>query len=137
FKSGDHEVGGYCIGRNYEKEKYYLFSKDGKEVLTFSNPFRKKVPNQFYTQMDETVSESEMAGAQLSYELASFSNVVTVPAKCIKSETNQFSGEVKQFVWKIENGEPVKEFVTVYEPAVAMEKMMILKGVSEGDIILE
>ncbi|MCR5283285.1 MAG: hypothetical protein K6E18_07930 [Lachnospiraceae bacterium] len=132
------EFTGKCIAVNPgEKGKYYLFTKDGKEVITYSAPFKKNAWNQFYMEMDEQVEELWLAKSKLEYEAEHFDHVVAIPASGVYKETNKLSSNVKEYVWKLVDGKPVKEYVTTYETPRAKEYALILRGVSEGDIVLK
>ncbi|MCR4690494.1 MAG: efflux RND transporter periplasmic adaptor subunit [Lachnospiraceae bacterium] len=133
----DKQVTGKCIAKNPWEERYYLFTRDGKQAVTNSKPYPKSPIDQFYVELDEKIDEEMLSGATLLYNRASFPGAVIVPARSVHSEVNMFSGEEKFFVWKLIGNEPVKEFITLYQTDAATEYMMVLRGVSLGDIILE
>ncbi len=132
------EFKGKVIAKNPgNKGKYYLFTRDGKEVITMSGSYKKNTDNQFYMEMDEKIEELWLAKSKLEYEAEHFEHVVAIPASSVYLETNKLSSNVKEYVWKLIDGKPVKEYVTTYETPRAKEYTLILRGVSEGDIVLK
>ena len=61
----------------------------------------------------------------------------TVDGVKVKVEVAQLSGNEKYYVWKVIDGEIVKEYVDVYHPEAATKVKYILNGVEAGDTILK
>jgi hypothetical protein len=58
----------------------------------------------------------------------------------VKVETNQLSADNsddKYYVWKIEDGEIVKEYVEIYPSSSATGSTYILNGIEPGDKVLK
>ena len=55
----------------------------------------------------------------------------------MKTEVSKLSNDEKYYVWKIEDGEVVKEYVDVYKPHSPTSKKYILNGVEPGDTVLK
>ena len=128
---------GTCIGLNGSKDKFYLFSDDGKPRITQSTPFNKAVVYQFYLEMDDELSETDIMQTELSFYSCDIRDVVVIPAASLKVEVAQLSGNEKYYVWKVIDGEIVKEYVDVYHPEAATKVKYILNGVEAGDTILK
>ena len=62
--------------------------------------------------------------------------VITLPRSAVKTETDRISKVEKNYVWKLEDKEIVKEYVTLYESAVSAEKACVINGIKPGDQIL-
>ncbi|MCR5417841.1 MAG: biotin/lipoyl-binding protein [Lachnospiraceae bacterium] len=134
----EREFKGHCIGANPGDSKNYLFTKDGEAMITTSNAFAGRITNQFYVEMDEIIDENWMFKAQLQYEAEHYPLAVCVPASSIHEEYNMISSrDPKKFVWKVVDGTPVKEYVEILETERAKSSVMILRGVTEGDLVLQ
>jgi len=128
---------GTCIGQNGIKDKFFLFTDDGKPRITQSTPFNKAVVYQFYLEMDGEISETDIMQTELSFYCCDIRDVVVIPASSLKVEIAQLSGNEKYYVWKVIDGEIVKEYVDVYHPEAASSVKYILNGVEDGDIVLK
>ena len=135
--SGDKTWNGTCVGRNGDSERYMLFTKDGKQYATWSRPFDRNQDYQMYFKLDKEISEEERTGSELSYDGVKMEGVVTLPKSAVKTETDRVSKATKYFVWKMENEEMVKEFITPYEVDASAETIYVLNGVKPGDQILD
>ena len=74
---------------------------------------------------------------ELSFYSCDIRDVVVIPAASLKVEVAQLSGNEKYYVWKVIDGEIVKEYVDVYHPEAATKVKYILNGVEAGDTILK
>ncbi len=127
---------GNVIGINGSLDRFILFTKDEKQYATYSKPFEKGGKLRFYARTNETLSDNDVKGAQLIYDGFGISNVVTVPVKSVHTEKNQLDGTQKRYVWKIENGEVVKEYIQIYETDAPVTQYYVISGLEEKDIIV-
>ena len=128
------EYKGKSIGQNGNPEKYYLFTRDGKEHLTHSEKYTEGVTETFFAEFDGLKLDGDVKG-EVFYKGASFENVVTVPTKAVYSETNSVTGESKNYVWKVTEFGLSKQFVLVYQPGTQNSVRLIMDGISAGDKI--
>ena len=137
LKQKDKTWTGTCIGLNGNLSRHILLTKDGRPCATYSSPFAKNVVYQYYVEMDSKVTEQDLTEAKIYFNGCSIRNVVLVPGTSVKTETSKLSNNEKYYVWKIENGEVVKEYVDVYNPHAPTSKKYILSGVEPGDTVLK
>ena len=131
---------GKCIGINGDKNRYCLFTRDDKTYSTFSAPFTKNVQYQFCIEMEDDITEADIKEAEMEFYGTEMHKVVTVPSVAVKVETNQLSADNsddKYYVWKIEDGEIVKEYVEIYPSSSATGSTYILNGIEPGDKVLK
>ena len=128
---------GTCIGLNGNKSRYMLLTKDGRPCATYSAPFAKNVVYQYYVEMDSKVTEQDLTDSKMYFNGCTVRDVVLVPGTSVKTETSKLSNDEKYYVWKIEDGEVVKEYVDVYHPHAPTSKKYILNGVEPGDTVLK
>ena len=131
---------GKCIGINPGDGRYCLFSRNGKAYSTYSKPFSKNVQYQFYIEMEDEITKDSINEASVEYHGTEIKKVITVPAISIKVESNQLSADNsddKYYVWKIEDGEIVKEYVEIYKAQTPGASTYVLNGLKAGDKILK
>ena len=134
----DKTITGHCIGINGNSKRYMLFTRNGKEYTTYSSPFAKGVDIQYFLEMDSEVGELDMKDAVVKFNGRCNKNVVVVPSIAVHTEVNQLdSTEEKNYVWKLENGNVVKEYVTIYKSKAATGSVYIIDGVEPGDQVLK
>ena len=63
-------------------------------------------------------------------------NSVAIPRGAIHLETDKLSGNEKYFVWKVKNGQIVKEFVVPLDSDNIGKEVLVLNGINVGDVIL-
>lgn len=80
---------------------------------------------------DEEFSNVILDDYTADIETLRIEDVIIVPASFVQSEIN-FEGVESYFVWKLEDGKYVKEFVVRQDGA---NSYLILQGLSEGDIL--
>jgi hypothetical protein len=114
-----------------------LFTRNGKPCVTYSAPYPGGVEFQFYTEMDSKVSSLDLEKAELEFNGKEMRNVVMVPSHGVCSEVNAITLEESNYVWKMENGVPVKEYVSIYSSGAATKMTYVIDGLEPGDIILK
>ncbi len=131
-----------CIGKNGYSDKKYLFTNDGRQYVTYSEPYKSGNEEQFFIKTNEELSKALTDAKSISCEFSSIclDNVITVPAKAVYLETNKTENTDKEkkgklyYVWKLEDGMIVKEYVKVMD-GTGDEKIVVY-GIEEGDLIL-
>ena len=137
FKNKDNVWTGRCIGVNGEAERYNLFTRNGKQYVTYSAPYGRNVEFQMYFEMDKDIDDAAFENTEMTYDSFFAKGVVVIPSVSVKTEVSEISGIEKKFVWKQENGELVKEYVTIHKTDVSNGKAYIISGVEAGDKILK
>ncbi len=128
---------GECLGLNGSSDRYILFTRDGKPHSTFSSPFYKHVDYQFYLRIDDEISEEDLEGAKIKFNGKEMKQVIVVPGTSVKTEYDKMAQKDRYYVWKVENGEIVKEYVTIHETVAPTGKVYVLDGVNVGDKLLK
>ena len=63
-------------------------------------------------------------------------DVIAVPSDFVKTETDAVNTEkVWSYVWRIVDGELVKQYVSVDDALSGKQQTVILSGLKEGDIL--
>ena len=133
----EHSWDGKCLGINGSEERFILFTQGEQEYSTYSKPFFKGVEFQFDFRIEDEISKDDLEGAKVRFYGKDMRQVVVVPSPCVRTEYDQLAQKDLYYVWKIENGEIVKEYVTIYETTVATGTTYIMDGVEVGDKLLK
>ena len=104
---------------------------------TYSKPFVKSVTYQFFVEMDSKLTEKDLKDVKIQFVGNGMDKVVTVPSICIKTEIDQLSLDERNYVWKLEGDQVVKEYVEIHKSSVANGVTYVLKGVEPGDKVLK
>ena len=129
------EYKGESVGLNGNPEKFYLFTRDGKEHMTHSEKYTEGVVETFFAEFDGIDLKAGDVKGEVFFKGAAIENVVTVPTKAVYSETNSVTGESKNYVWKVTEFGLSKQFVLVFQPSTLSSVRLIMEGVSVGDKI--
>ncbi|MDE5965509.1 MAG: hypothetical protein K2G89_01575, partial [Lachnospiraceae bacterium] len=89
----------------------------------------------FYVRMDDASYFDKMNATDISFEAVNIKNVIVLPGQMIYSETDKVSNQESRYVWKIENGEMVKQYVTVGQESIL--GCVVVAGVSVGDVLVK
>ena len=112
-----------------------LFTEDGDVYLTNSSGSGGK----YFTSRidDEKFFGNYLNDYEATIETGTYSNMIMIPGDCLYKET-AYDKTVQYFVWRIEDGMPVKQFVTRgTEYKIANDSsVIILEGLSEGDVVV-
>ena len=137
-RKGDKEWTGTCVGVNGDEKRFMLFTRNGKQYTTYSAPFGKSsVKYQFYLKMDQEMTEEDMKDLEIIFNGKHFQDVIVVPSLAVREEYNMYSDTTKYYVWKLENDQIVKEFVTVYLTDATSGLCYVMSGVNEKDKLLK
>ena len=128
---------GHVVGINGVPERYMLCSRNGQQYSTYSLPFAKQQAFQAYIEMDEKIPNTMFNDAIFKFNNIEAHNVIVVPLLCIKTEVDQLTQVETNYVWKLENDVPVKEYVEVYGEGNATGGYYVLSGIEVGDKVLK
>jgi len=127
---------GTCIAVNGSTTRNYLFTRDGKERMTYSKPYADGQEEQFFVRLDDdSYYEDGMPNATASFRGRYIRGGITVPYGAVYMETDTVKKETVSYVWKVTDGGLMKQIVTVYESNLPGEERLILSGVDIGDVI--
>ncbi len=128
---------GKCLGINGNPERYMLFTRDEQQHATYSSPYFKGIEYQFDFVVDDKITKEDMEKSKVKFFGKDFRQVVIVPSTSVKTEYDNLAQQEYNYVWKVENGEIVKEYVTIHKTPVATGTTYILDGVEVGDKVLK
>lgn len=139
FSSKDQTFESVCIG-SVINNKSYAFTEDGKTYITTCINADDK--NKFIASIDDPSFFNEgnmLTDCNVEVEVVRIPKTVTIPGNLLYSEEIKLSKERQNFVWKIVDGEIVKQYVTTgtsYGIGNDTEAV-ILTGLEEGDVLAE
>ena len=87
--------------------------------------------------VDDKITKEDMEKSKVKFFGKDFRQVVIVPSTSVKTEYDNLAQQEYNYVWKVENGEIVKEYVTIHKTPVATGTTYILDGVEVGDKVLK
>ncbi|MCR5213018.1 MAG: efflux RND transporter periplasmic adaptor subunit [Eubacterium sp.] len=128
---------GKCIGLNPNEADYYLFTRSAKAHATKSHAFETGGEYQFYVEVDGQMTDKEIEDAEISYKGVVVKNVVVLPSAAVYTEYTELTNKEMNFVWKLEEGQIVKEYVTLYPSKSLNGKKYIISGLEAGDKVLK
>ena len=128
---------GKITGINGDKDRFMLFTRDDKQFSTYSSPFNASAPLQYYFELEEELDETYLTDCSMSYFGVEMDDVVVLPSTAVHTEVDMLTREERNYVWKVEDGQIVKEFVTIYETDAVTGVVYILYGVEVGDQVIK
>ncbi len=138
FQRGNQVSEGICVARQATSSKVYYTELDGT-VYSSTNPDdvsdNWQSNAQFYVAMKDTSYYDHIDAETIEFDSVIFKNAVVLPAAMVYTEQDKISDTTYYYVWKIMNGELVKQYVTISEIVKDAVNIMIVAGVSEGDIL--
>ncbi|MCR5700855.1 MAG: hypothetical protein K6G76_01775 [Lachnospiraceae bacterium] len=98
---------------------------------------------QFYVRLNDVpvsklsnANDTKSLKATFSFYANDMTSVIVIPKKAVYTETDSLTEKQSNYVWKLINNVPVKEYVTVCPDLAKNENAVILTGVNNGDAIL-
>lgn len=138
FETKDSKYTGICVAAQSYTSKTFFTEIDGR-VYASHNPDDPLGENNgnasFYVRMDDTSYFDRMDATDISFEAVKIKNIIVLPGQMIYSETDKVSNQESRYVWKIENGEMVKQYVTVGQESIL--GCVVVAGVSVGDVLVK
>ena len=126
---------GKVVGAGGSSEVRYLFTRDGKEHLTYSAEYTEGQIEPFFICLDDDSIVDETISGNVSFKGSEISSGTTVPARAVFSESFGINGEKRYFVWKITDSGLSKQYVTMYEISGSSNTLLVLDGIEVGDIV--
>lgn len=126
---------GYGIWEN-NKNKTYLYSdKDGARLSFHGESGLEHAT--FYVRMeDKDFVKNLPSGGYFIFDECLLHNVIVLPSYMVKKETDALDMEkVSYYVWRVADGEIVKQYVFVDDMLSDGKQTVILSGVKEGDLL--
>lgn len=131
-KSDDDEsLSATVIGTNGDPDRSYVTTIDGEVYISScsnSGTFK------YYVEVDEEFYDAP-SGYKIKYTRTSLENIVSIPKGLLYHETDKTSGKEYDYVWKLSDGEMIKQYVTIGEENTT--SYCILSGLSDGDVIIK
>lgn len=135
--SGDTTYTGTCVGfaagSNNLDEGCIYTDEDGVHY-TFQTTSGYDAPA-FYVRMDDEIVDDMGKGGSVDFPYISMEDVVVLPAGMIYEEKDAMNPKkVSYFVWKVEEGHLVKQYVLLDDTLTGNGKV-VLTGVEAGDVL--
>lgn len=135
--SGDTTYTGTCVGfaagSNNLDEGCIYTDEDGVHY-TFQTTSGYDAPA-FYVRMDDEITDDMGKGGSVDFPYISMEDVVVLPAGMICEEKDAMNPKkVSYFVWKVEEGHLVKQYVLLDDTLTGNGKV-VLTGVEAGDVL--
>lgn len=135
-KDKDYKYSAQIASRNIPKS--YAFTEDDKAYVSACLNTNSGTPA-FVAHLDdaEFFDKEVIKDCKAEIEQLNLPNMIVVPGSVVYYEDSKTKDAKKYFVWKVENGQLVKQYVikgTSYNIGNDM-RTVILSGVSEGDIL--
>lgn len=132
FNSNERErVTGVCVGNSGDSSRVYVTTDaDGEVHITKSGA---SDTLKYYVTFDDESMYEKAKAYKVLYPKSSYENVVMIPTNMIYHEASKTNSSEYDYVWLLQEGELVKQYVTL--GSAAQSKTIILTGLSEGDVI--
>ncbi len=126
------KLSGKCIGQSGDSSKSYITTlEDGEIYVTRTGASDGLI--KYYVEVDDKSFYDDPKGYSARFAPSSLKQVVMIPPNMVYHEKRMEDGKEFDYVWKITDGELVKQYVTLgpnYDRSVC-----ILSGLSQGDIL--
>lgn len=136
---GEADYTGRCSGWTVQQNnvgKAYLTSDENGAYLSYGTDSGYACAA-FYVQMDdESVYENLSSTGRVSFSYLSMQDVIVIPTSLVYEETRAEKPEQKYYyVWRIIDGELVKQYVLIDKSLSDVSETVILSGVKEQDVL--
>lgn len=133
IKDSGKEYESKVIGNSAARGKVYVTTREQKVYVTSSDSLAEG--SYAYITIPEDIPE-ETEGAEISYASVSLRDVVVLPAGVVNEEVNALNPDItRYYVWKIVEGNFVKQYVQLAETVNTEEQVCVLEGLESGDIL--
>ncbi len=130
-----------CIGSLYN-QKNYIFSEGDKTYVT--NCSTEGIKEGFITTVTDPAFFKDgeiLKDCVVDVEVMRSPKMIVVPGHLVYEEKVKLSNDVQYFVWKLENDDLVKQYVTIGKTygigTGESSQIVILTGIQEGDVLAE
>lgn len=134
---------GTCIGfaaGPHNEGKGYVYTDDSKEAHLSYNGGSLSCA-MFYIRMNDSAfldGQTEGDGKKLTFTSVSMHNVVVLPSSLIYAEADpMMANKIYHYVWRIVDGELIKQYVLVDEDLKSSDKQVVLSGIAPGDVVVQ
>lgn len=126
---------GYGVWEN-NRNKVFLYSDQQGAHLSWHGESSLEAAA-FYVRMEDSDFVKNLpSGGYFTFNEYSLHDDIAVPADMVKTETDAVNTEkIWNYVWRIADGELVKQYVSVDETLSEKQQTVILSGLKEGDIL--
>ena len=135
--SGDTTYTGTCVGfaaGSNNLDEGCLYIDENGAHYTFQTTSGYDAPA-FYVRMDDEITDDMGKGGSVDFPYISMEDVVVLPAGMIYEEKDAMNPKkVSYFVWKVEEGHLVKQYVLLDDTLTGNGKV-VLTGVEAGDVL--
>ncbi|MBP3325939.1 MAG: efflux RND transporter periplasmic adaptor subunit [Coprococcus sp.] len=122
---------GKCIGTTANTAKAYISTdKDGEVHVTKSSGTE---GTKYFIEVEDKKFYEQPKAYSVKYAKESLENVILIPANMIYHEVEKTSGREYDYVWKVMDGQLVKQYITIGSGDETQKT--ILSGLNDGDII--
>lgn len=135
--SGDTTYTGTCVGfaaGSNNLDEGCIYTDENGAHYTFQTTSGYDAPA-FYVRMDDEITDDMGKGGSVDFPYISMEDVVVLPAGMIYEEKDAMDPKkVSYFVWKVEEGHLVKQYVLLDDTLTGNGKV-VLTGVEAGDVL--
>ncbi len=138
FQYKEQVYEGICVAKQSNATKVYYTEIDGTVYSSQNTDDASdnwQGNEMFYVSMQDTSFYEEMKVELISFDSLVFEDAIVLPASMVYTETDKISGAVNFYVWKIMGDELVKQYVTVSQIVNDVVNIVVVAGVSEGDVL--
>lgn len=128
FEFPNEKYMGECIGWTSDFGKIYLFTDDDGVQLTYSAIGADAAG--FYVAMDDDSGYAMALNGTVKFLYVSMTDVVVVPSDMVKQDSDG-----RNYVWRIKDGELIKQYVLVDDKIADRQKRVVLSGLNPGDVL--
>lgn len=138
FKYEEQVYEGVCVARQANARKVYYTEIDGtvyssKNSDDASDNWQSN--EAFYVCMQDASFYEDVKAEVISFDELVFKDAIVLPASMVYTETDKISGSENYYVWRIMGDELVKQYVTISQIVKDAANVVVLAGVSEGDVL--
>lgn len=128
---------GWAAGTN-NMSKGYAFTDDQGAHVSYCTSSGYDYPA-FYVRMDDADFMEHFAeGSSVNFSYISMQDVVVLPSDMVYREVDALNDkDVSYYVWRLVDGELVKQYVLIAENLNDSGKQVILSGVRAGDVLAQ
>ncbi len=126
-------IGWICAGTNMENG--YAYTDENGAHLSYCSASGYEYSG-FYVRLSEEDHGKDVFKGEVAFSSLFMKNIIVLPESVVYSEeVNGSSSEKNYYVWKVKQETLIKQYVTVGKNYNG--RMVILSGVTEGDILAE
>lgn len=138
FKLKEQVFGGTCIAKQANAENVYFTEING--IVYASSCFDDASDNwngndQFYVAMENESFYDDVKVEEISFDSLIFKDAVVLPASMVYVEQDRISNTMDYYVWRIVDGDLVKQHITISDLVFDPSYVVVLAGVSEGYVL--